>query len=95
MCYIAIMTKHGNSLLAGKLREACNGRLVIPQEVRHQLGIEIGQNVSYRVQNGEMTISTPQEALKKIKKLVKDTSLAGRPIVDELIRERREEAERE
>lgn len=71
------------------------GRFVVPQDVRRYLGIDVGQKVSYHVSDGQLTITTPQAALRRLQELVKGSVPEGVSIVDELIRERHEEAERE
>jgi bifunctional DNA-binding transcriptional regulator/antitoxin component of YhaV-PrlF toxin-antitoxin module len=81
--------------MSGQLKVANGGRVVVPQEVREYLGIEIGKNVSYSVEDGRLMITTPQAALRRLQEFVKGSVPQGESIVDELIRERREEAERE
>jgi len=81
--------------MSGQVKIANGGRFVVPQDVRRSLGIEVGQNVSYHVSDGQLVITTPQAALSRLQELVKGSVPEGASIVDELIRERREEAERE
>lgn len=89
------MTKNGKITMSGQMKVAAGGRFVVPQEVRRYLGIEVGQNVTYHAANGQLTITTPQAALRRLQELVKGSVPEGVSIVDELIRERREEVERE
>lgn len=89
------MKKNGKPGLSGQLKVADGGRFVIPQEVRRHLNIEVGQNVSYDVIDGQLVITTPQAALRRLQEMVKGSVPDGVSLVDELIRERREEGERE
>ena len=89
------MKKNGKIKMAGQMKVANGGRFVVPQDVRRSLGIEVGQNVSYHVSDGQLVITTPQAALRRLQDLVKGSVPEGVSIVDELIRERREEAGRE
>lgn len=89
------MKKNGKLALSGQLKVADGGRFVIPQEVRRHLNIEVGQNVSYDVIDDQLVITTPQAALRRLQEMVKGSVPDGVSLVDELIRERREEGERE
>jgi AbrB family looped-hinge helix DNA binding protein len=71
------------------------GRVVIPAEYRRKLGLEPGDEVIIRLEDGELRILTRAEAVKRAQSLVKRHVKKGRSLVDELSGERREEAERE
>lgn len=71
------------------------GRLVIPVEHRRQLGLEVGDEVIIRVEDGELRILTRGEAIKRAQGLVRRRVKEGRSLVDELNAERRAEARRE
>jgi AbrB family looped-hinge helix DNA binding protein len=74
---------------------ADGGRLVIPAELRRQLGLEIGDEVIVRVQDNELRILTRSEAVKRAQEKVRRHVKGNRSLVDELISERRVEAKRE
>ena len=71
------------------------GRLVIPAEHRRALGLEVGDEVIVRVENGELRILTRGEAVKRAQEKVRRHVKPSRSLVDELSAERRAEAERE
>lgn len=81
--------------MSGQLKITGGGRLVVPRDVRRFLGIEVGNSVSYTVEDGRFVITSPKVALRRLQKMVKGSVPKGVSVVDELIRERREEAERE
>ena len=78
-----------------RARIAAGGRIVIPVEYRRALGIQEGDEVILRLQDGEVRILSPQEAIKRAQDLVARYVAADRSLVDELIAERRRDAERE
>jgi AbrB family looped-hinge helix DNA binding protein len=78
-----------------RARIAAGGRIVIPAEYRRALGIQEGDEVILRLQDGEVRILSPQEAIKRAQDLVARYVAADRSLVDELIAERRRDAERE
>jgi AbrB family looped-hinge helix DNA binding protein len=74
---------------------ADGGRLVIPAEYRRELGLEPGDEVIIRLEDGELRILTRAEAVKRAQALVEQHVKKGRSLADELSAERREEAARE
>ena len=74
---------------------ADGGRLVIPAEHRRALGLEVGDEVIVRVEDGELRILTRAEAVKRAQEKVRRHIKGNRSLVDELSTERREEAKRE
>ena len=75
------------------------GRLVLPVSVRHQLGIEPGSALILTVQeDGMLRLISPGEAARRgrglLRKLAPGTT-RDRQLADELIAERRIEAEHE
>lgn len=74
---------------------ADGGRLVIPAELRRELGLEIGDEVIVRVEGNELRILTRSEAVKRAQGLVRRRVKGSRSLVDELSAERRAEAKRE
>ncbi len=71
------------------------GRIVIPAKMRKALGIEIGKNVTLTLREDSLEITTRENAFKRIDEMMKPHIKPGRSVVDELIKERREEAANE
>jgi AbrB family looped-hinge helix DNA binding protein len=71
------------------------GRIVIPAKIRQAIGAEIGENVTLSVKNNSLQITTSKEALRRLQALVRKHVPEGVSLVDELIRDRREEAANE
>ena len=76
------------------LNVASNGRVVIPAAMREKLGIPSGGKIVARLENGVLVIESREAALRKMRAMAAKYSDGG-SIVDELIAERRAEAERE
>jgi len=81
--------------LTVKTKVAEGGRIVIPTKLRQALGIEIGENVTLSIKNNTLQITTQKEALRRIQALVRKHVPEGVSLVDELIKDRREEAANE
>lgn len=78
-----------------KTRLGEGGRIVIPVEYRQALGLQVGDEVIVRMEDGEIRIFTLRQALKRAQEIVRRYIPEGRSLVDELIAERRREAENE
>jgi AbrB family looped-hinge helix DNA binding protein len=78
-----------------RLRVNENGRVVIPASFRKALGINVGDEVMLRIEDGELRITTRKQRLERAKQLVRRHVEQGDSLVDELIAERREAAKRE
>ena len=76
-------------------RLAKGGRIVIPAEFRRELGLQTGDEVILRLIDGEVRIKTRREAIKEAQAIVRKHVKKDRSLVEELKRERREEAQRE
>ena len=72
-----------------------NGRVLIPAEARRALGLRPGDAVVIQVEDGEARIFSLDEAIRRAQELVRKYVPPGRSLSDELIAERRAEAERE
>jgi len=72
-----------------------NGRVVIPAAFRKALGINIGDEVVLRMEDGELRITTLKRRLERAQHLVRKHVKRGVSLVDELIAERREAARNE
>jgi AbrB family looped-hinge helix DNA binding protein len=71
------------------------GRIVIPAEMRKQLGIEIGEDLNLQLENDSLRVTTRQAALRRIQQKLRELAPEGLSLVDELIADRRREAENE
>jgi len=78
-----------------KTKVSEGGRIVIPAKIREALDIRIGENVMLEVVENELRVNTSREALRRLQKLVRQHVPADRSIVDEFLREKREEAKRD
>jgi AbrB family looped-hinge helix DNA binding protein len=67
------------------------GRIVIPAEYRQALGLQVGDEVVLRLEDGEVRVFTPRQAIKRAQELVRRYIPQGRSLADELIAERRAE----
>lgn len=71
------------------------GRIVVPAEFRKALGLKAGDVIMIGREDGQIRIMTVREAIRRDQEWVRSFVPPGRSLVDELIAERREEAERE
>jgi AbrB family looped-hinge helix DNA binding protein len=65
------------------------GRIVIPAEYRQALGLQVGDEVILRLEDGTLSIFTPRQAIKYAQDLLRPYLPEGRSLSDELIAERR------
>jgi len=70
------------------------GRVVVPAQIRRELGIEEGTELMARVEGDGVVLEPRAAALRRLRKLFAHIP-RDRSLVDELIAERREEARRE
>lgn len=78
-----------------KLKVNENGRVVIPASFRKALGIVPGDEVFLRLQDDELRITTMKARIERAQRRAKRYVKPGVSLVDELIAERREAANRE
>ena len=72
------------------------GRVVIPVELREKHGIEVGDTVIWRDDGDGLRLTSRMAGIRRAQQLVaKHRRPSDGSVVDELIRERREEAARE
>lgn len=88
-------TEKDANIEAVRLTVAGDGRLVIPAEMRRAMQIDASGRVTARVVNGELRVVSAAMALAQARDLVRAFDQGQGSPVDELIRERRAEAERE
>jgi AbrB family looped-hinge helix DNA binding protein len=72
-----------------------HGRIVIPAEMRDQLGLKAGTRVRVRLEDGELSVMSAAEGLRRVQEMAAKYIKPGRSLMDELIAERRAEATRE
>ena len=71
------------------------GRVVVPAKFRKALDLKPGDEVILVLEDGEVRITTLPRVIKRAQEIVSRYNPDGRSLVDELIRERRDEAARE
>ena len=65
------------------------GQIVIPPEYLQILGLEVGDTLILRLEDGEVRIFTPRQAIRKAQELVSEYLPGERSLSEELIAERR------
>lgn len=78
-----------------KLRVADGGRIVIPADVREQLGFRVGTEVVLTVEEDHATLMNAKAARKRAQERVRRYVPADVSLSEELLAERRKEAERD
>ncbi len=71
------------------------GRLVIPVEIRNELGIKPGDSVELRIEGYELRISTRRARIRRAQERVRKLVPPGVSLSEELSAERREAAKHE
>lgn len=77
----------------GKL--VSGGRLQVPADIRRALELSDGDAVTMRVVDGELRVRSTKSGLARAQEIVRRYVPEGVSLVDELIADRRAEAERE
>ncbi|MGB7584949.1 MAG: AbrB/MazE/SpoVT family DNA-binding domain-containing protein [Terriglobales bacterium] len=72
-----------------RVRVGVDGRIVIPASFRKALGINPGDEVVLRMEDGELRISTMKARIERAQRLVRRHVPRGVSLVDELIADRR------
>jgi AbrB family looped-hinge helix DNA binding protein len=72
-----------------------SGRVLIPAEIRRELGMKGGDQLVLEVKDREVRLTTLRERIARVQAEVRRYSPAGVSLSEELIAERREEAKRE
>ena len=68
------------------------GRVVVPSVFRKALGLKPGDAVIMALDDEEVRLFTPNRAIRRAQEIVRQYVPEGQSLVDELIKERREEA---
>jgi AbrB family looped-hinge helix DNA binding protein len=72
-----------------QVRVSKEGRILIPANVRAELGLREGSGLSLRVENGEIRIYDQARALRRAQAIAKKYKKTDESVVDELLKERR------
>jgi len=80
---------------SAKVRLGPDGRVVIPAAMREALGLKEGDVLFARLEGGEIKLLTPKAAMLRAQAIVRQFVPENVSLVDELIADRRREAERE
>jgi len=78
-----------------KVRLGPEGRILIPAPFREALGLSEGDTLVASLENGELSLLTLPAAVRKAQAIIRKFVPAGVSLVDELIDDRRKEAESE
>lgn len=71
------------------------GRVVIPADYRKALGIDIGDELILHMDNGTIVLFTRKQAIHYVQEQMAQYIVNGRQLSEEIIAERRKEAEEE
>ncbi len=71
------------------------GRVLIPAEVRADLGLQEGMSLSLRVENGEIRLFDRAQSLRRAQAIARKFKKPGESVVDQFLNERRVAAARE
>ena len=78
-----------------KVRVGPDGRIVIPAVMREALELKENDVLFARIEDGEVRLSTASRMQTRVNEMLREFIPQGVSLVDELIAERRREAERE
>ncbi len=81
------------SAVKGKVVEG--GRIIVPAAIRQSMGLSKGDTVFMELHGDELRIRPARSALRRIQAKLRALAPAEGLVSDELIAERRDEAERE
>ena len=84
-----------SSSLAVTLQMSADGRLLVPLELRRQMMAADGGKVTAQVVDGELRVISPAVAIKRLQDLIRSQDQSEGSVVDELISDRRREANAE
>jgi len=81
--------------MVDRTKVAEGGRIVIPAAYRKALGIKTGDEVLLKLDGGSLRVYSRAQAIRLAQKIVRKYVPEGVSLVDELLRERRQEAANE
>jgi AbrB family looped-hinge helix DNA binding protein len=77
------------------IRMGRQGRIVIPAEIREELGLQEGDQLVARVEEGVLHMSTYRQNLARLRKLIQESKPEGVDLLAEFYAERRRDAAKE
>lgn len=80
---------------AQRVKIVDGGKLVIPAMMRRELGLSTGDTVLVDVDDGELRVRSMVRAIERARAILRKYVPEGVSVADELIADRRREAERE
>ena len=80
---------------AQRVKIVDGGKLVIPAAMRRELGLSTGDTVLVDVDDGELRVRSVTRAIQRARAILRKHVPDGESVADELIADRRREAERE
>lgn len=72
-----------------------NGRILIPAAIREQMGIKPGDSVVWRLEDGVLHVESYRASIRRLQAEMQKYKKPGKSVVDEFLKEKREEARRE
>jgi AbrB family looped-hinge helix DNA binding protein len=78
-----------------RVRLGENGRISIPAAYRRELGMRTGDELIMHVEDGEIRLVSPKQALERARRVLAKYIKGGESLADSLIADRRAEASRE
>jgi AbrB family looped-hinge helix DNA binding protein len=78
-----------------KARLNNNGRIVIPVEIRHQLGLKPGDTVLLSVEGHVLKLESHRDRIRKVQESMRKFIPSSRSLAKELVADRSEEAQQE
>ena len=79
----------------GKTKLVSGGRIQLPADIRRAMGIKDGDWVKLEYRDGQLHVTPYSEVLRRVRERVRPYIVEGVSVVDELIADRRAEAESE
>ncbi len=78
-----------------RVQIASNGRMVLPADIRQQLQVEGGGLLIIRKDAGRLVLESMDDAVRRAQELVRHYAPSASGVADELLAERRADAEHE
>ena len=76
-----------------RLTLGTGGRIVLPAAVRREMQVKAGDTLVAWVEEGVLHLTTADAALRQVQRLVQTIVPPGTPLVEELLEDRRREAD--
>lgn len=78
-----------------KAKVSKGGKIAIPSACKKALNIKDGDELLFDIIDNQVVLSPVKFTLQKVRRLLKNHNPSGKSLVDELIQERRQEANNE